>query len=131
MRTAHAPHHDERVWHGCCELCLAQLVTSALGGEEGLVQLAVVVGDHAGGGDQRAEGAPVVPHPVDPGGGRAPGAVGRHAYACGCPVRLLVTGGAGGLGRKVAEWMIDNGAGNLVLVGRTKPFTLPEATCDL
>ena len=31
----------------------------------------------------------------------------------------LITGGLGGLGLKVAQWMVERGAGHLVLVGRT------------
>ena len=33
----------------------------------------------------------------------------------------LITGGLGGLGLKVAQWMIEQGARNLVLVGRSGP----------
>src|SRR5690606_14498291 len=33
----------------------------------------------------------------------------------------LVTGGAGGVGRKVAEWLVESGAGRVVLSGRSDP----------
>ena len=33
----------------------------------------------------------------------------------------LMTGGLGGLGLKLARWMVDNGAKNLVLIGRRQP----------
>jgi len=33
----------------------------------------------------------------------------------------LITGGLGGLGLKVAEWMVGNGARNLILAGRSNP----------
>jgi acyl transferase domain-containing protein/NADPH:quinone reductase-like Zn-dependent oxidoreductase/acyl carrier protein len=33
----------------------------------------------------------------------------------------LVTGGTGGLGLKMAAWMVENGAGNVVLTGRREP----------
>lgn len=41
----------------------------------------------------------------------------------------LITGGLGGLGLKVAEWMVANGACNLVLAGRRAPS--PEAQTAL
>ncbi|MEM7552756.1 MAG: SDR family NAD(P)-dependent oxidoreductase [Cyanobacteria bacterium P01_A01_bin.84] len=38
-----------------------------------------------------------------------------------CDATYLITGGMGGLGLLVADWMISNGAKNLVLVGRSSP----------
>ncbi|MCC5791938.1 MAG: amino acid adenylation domain-containing protein [Legionellaceae bacterium] len=38
----------------------------------------------------------------------------------------LVTGGLGGLGLRVAEWLVSNGAKNLVLLSRTERNALPE-----
>lgn len=39
----------------------------------------------------------------------------------------LVTGGLGGLGLKVAEWMVESGARNLVLAGRRAPSAETQA----
>ena len=42
----------------------------------------------------------------------------------------LVTGGLGGIGCAVAEWLADQGAGAIVLNGRRNPDTEAEATID-
>lgn len=42
----------------------------------------------------------------------------------------LITGGLGGLGLRVAEWMIDRGARHLVLVGRSCPKPEAQHTLD-
>ena len=43
---------------------------------------------------------------------------------------ILVTGGTGGLGLAVAEWLVSRGARHLVLAGRRPLAALPEATRD-
>jgi len=45
-----------------------------------------------------------------------------HARAC-----YLVTGGLGGLGLELARWLVDRGAGELVLVGRSAPSDQAQA----
>ena len=42
----------------------------------------------------------------------------------------LITGGLGGLGLETAQWMAENGAGTLVLVGRSAPRPEAEARLD-
>ncbi len=51
-----------------------------------------------------------------------PGFTGLKAEAT-----YLVTGGLGGLGLKVAEWMVESGARNLVLAGRRAPSAEAQA----
>lgn len=43
----------------------------------------------------------------------------------------LITGGLGGLGLKAAEWMIDNGARHIILVGRRPPSTIAQRKINL
>jgi NAD(P)-dependent dehydrogenase (short-subunit alcohol dehydrogenase family)/aryl carrier-like protein len=38
----------------------------------------------------------------------------------------LITGGLGALGLKLAQWLVEKGANNLVLVGRSKPSAIAE-----
>lgn len=56
----------------------------------------------------------VITHPVDDGSDEESGLLQPNAS-------YLVTGGLGGLGLTVARWMADQGARNLVLVGRSAP----------
>ncbi|TSC24496.1 SDR family NAD(P)-dependent oxidoreductase [Corallococcus sp. Z5C101001] len=63
--------------------------------------------------------------------GRFVSRLARHSLAPAAAVRFrddatyLITGGLGGLGRRVARWMVERGARHLVLVGRRA--TGPEA----
>ena len=38
----------------------------------------------------------------------------------------LITGGLGGLGIKTAEWLVEHGAGRILLLGRSIPEPIPE-----
>ncbi|MDA0616967.1 SDR family NAD(P)-dependent oxidoreductase, partial [Acinetobacter baumannii] len=38
----------------------------------------------------------------------------------------LVTGGLGGLGLRLASWLADNGAGKIVVLGRSEPSPAAE-----
>ena len=58
---------------------------------------------------------------------RAPGLVGGRLRGDGT---YLVTGGFGGLGREVAVWLADRGAGAIVLNGRRAPGAEAEAVVD-
>ena len=58
---------------------------------------------------------------------RAPGLVGGRLRGGGT---YLVTGGFGGLGREVAVWLADRGAGAIVLNGRRAPGAEAEAVVD-
>jgi acyl transferase domain-containing protein len=58
---------------------------------------------------------------VDPGSAGAP----RPAFRD--DASYLVTGGFGGLGLRVAEWMVDRGARRLILAGRRPPNDLARA----
>ncbi|HLF25328.1 MAG TPA: type I polyketide synthase [Anaerolineae bacterium] len=42
----------------------------------------------------------------------------------------LITGGLGGLGLTVARWLVERGARNLVLMGRTRPSDAAQKTLD-
>ncbi len=42
----------------------------------------------------------------------------------------LITGGLGGLGLKVAQWLIERGARHLALVGRTAPSAVAQSALD-
>jgi phthiocerol/phenolphthiocerol synthesis type-I polyketide synthase C len=63
-------------------------------------------------------------------------AVDAGALPIECPVEFdadatyLITGGLGGLGRAVAAWLVERGARNLVLVGRTSPSASAQQTLD-
>jgi len=46
-----------------------------------------------------------------------------RSMRCRANATYLITGGLGGLGLTVAEWMVKDGARHLVLVGRTAPET--------
>jgi NADPH:quinone reductase-like Zn-dependent oxidoreductase/acyl carrier protein len=43
----------------------------------------------------------------------------------------LITGGLGGLGRVLARWMIEHGARNIVLLGRSAPSSEVQADVDV
>ncbi len=65
----------------------------------------------------------------------------RHELSSADPVRFradatyLISGGAGGLGLRLAEWLRERGAGAIALLGRTEPASLPAGSrffrCDL
>ena len=58
---------------------------------------------------------------------RAPGVVGGRLRGEGT---YLVTGGLGGIGREVAEWLAERGAGAIVLNGRRPPAPEVEAALE-
>ena len=44
-------------------------------------------------------------------------------YSFDSDASYLISGGLGGLGRSIAQWMIDRGAKNLILLSRSGPRT--------
>jgi acyl transferase domain-containing protein/predicted O-methyltransferase YrrM/acyl carrier protein len=71
------------------------------------------------------------------GGERKVPRLARHAASRAAePVRFtaegsyLITGGMRGLGLRVAEWMVERGARNLVLLGRAEPSATARAALD-
>jgi acyl transferase domain-containing protein len=49
----------------------------------------------------------------------------------GSEAAYLITGGLGGLGLKIADWMVEQGARHLVLMGRSEPDTEALKTIDV
>ncbi|HEY1067979.1 MAG TPA: SDR family NAD(P)-dependent oxidoreductase, partial [Pirellulales bacterium] len=58
---------------------------------------------------------------ADPKAGRVVLTVGEDAKLLRSDRSYLLTGGLGGLGLRLAEWLAENGAGPLVLLGRSAP----------